>query len=376
MNEWILRLDEGPADGPRLAVKDAIDVAGYPTTVGSPALRDRAAPAAADAPCIATARAFGARIVGKTNLHELCFGTTGLNAAFGHPVNPRWPDLVPGGSSSGSAVAVALGEADVAFGTDTGCSVRMPAACCGIAGLKTTHGRISIDGVWPLAPSFDTIGPLARDVAGLVLGMQMLVPGFSIGGIRPATTVGRLAAPPGVPVDPTFDAAVDRALAAAGFAPEPVALAGWDRAAGSFAVMIDFEAWQSSGRLLATGLVQDYVARRLGPCEQVTSEAYTNARRTATTWTAEVLALLQRSEVLAMPTLSHAPVPVGDKAVMGNGLNLPFNVAGTPAISIPVGPNPGESLQLIAAPGGEELLLATAAVVERAVGILPRLYTG
>ena len=166
MNHWIVQLDEGPADGPRLAVKDAIDVAGTVSTAGCQALADRGLVAADDAPCVATARAAGARLVGKTNLHELCFGTTGLNPTFGDPVNPRWPELVPGGSSSGSAVAVALDEADVAYGTDTGGSVRIPAACCGIAGLKTTHGRVSIEGVWPLSPSLDTVGPLARDVAG------------------------------------------------------------------------------------------------------------------------------------------------------------------------------------------------------------------
>lgn len=367
MNEWIVRLDEGPADGPRLAVKDAIDVAGYVTTAGCVALRDQGLVAERDAPCVATARAFGARIVGKTNLHELCFGTTGLNPAFGNPVNPKWPDLVPGGSSSGSAVAVALSEADVAFGTDTGCSVRMPAACCGIAGLKTTAGRISIEGVWPLSPSFDTIGPLARDVAGLVVGMQMLVPGFSVDGVAPATTIGRLAAPPDVPVAPTFDAAVDRALALAGFAPEPVALDGWALSASAFAIMIGYEAWRSSGHLIATGKVQDYVAKRLGPCELITAQAYADGLRAKADWTAEVLSLLGRYPVLATPTLSHAPVPVSDEANMANGLSFPFNVAGTPAISIPIGSNPGESLQLIAAPGGEELLLATAAVVEKAV---------
>ena len=105
-----------------------------------------------------------ARFVGKTNLHELAYGISGINAAFGTPVNPLDPRRIPGGSSSGSAAAVAADEADVAYGTDTGGSIRIPAACCGIAGLKTTWGRISLDGVHPLAPSLDTVGPMARDV--------------------------------------------------------------------------------------------------------------------------------------------------------------------------------------------------------------------
>src|SRR5687768_561890 len=130
---WITKLDPATdADGLRVAVKDAIDVEGVPTTVGCAAVADVAEPAVADADCVATARVAGARMVGKANLHELCFGTHGGNPWFGHPVNPIAPDRLVGGSSSGSAVAVATDEADVGYGTDTGGSVRLPAACCGI----------------------------------------------------------------------------------------------------------------------------------------------------------------------------------------------------------------------------------------------------
>jgi amidase len=110
--------------------------------------------------------------VGRTNLHELALGVTGINPWFGTPLNPLDSSLAPGGSSSGSAVAVATGEAAVAYGTDTGGSIRFPAACCGVCGLKTTWGRIPVTGVRPLAPSLDTVGPMAADVAGLVLGLQ------------------------------------------------------------------------------------------------------------------------------------------------------------------------------------------------------------
>src|SRR3954470_23910238 len=191
MATFITRLDPDPnATGPRLAVKDLIDVAGVPTTAGCKALADTAEPANADAPCLAGARAAGARIVGKVNLHELAYGTSGINPWYGTPRNPIDPDHVPGGSSSGSAVAVAEGEADVPYGSDTGGSVRIPSACCGTAGLKTTHGRISLEGVWPLSESLDTIGPMARDVAGVVLGMQLLEPGFEPAS-SPPTTIGR-----------------------------------------------------------------------------------------------------------------------------------------------------------------------------------------
>ena len=178
MSTFITRLDT-TGTGPRLAVKDLIDVAGVPTTAGSRAVERGAAPATADAACLAGARAAGARIVGKTNLHELAMLPLGTNQWFGTPVNPLDPALIPGGSSSGSAVAVAAGEADVALGSDTGGSIRIPAACCGITGLKTSYGRVPLDGVRPLAPSLDTVGPMAATVDGLVAGMALLEPGFA-----------------------------------------------------------------------------------------------------------------------------------------------------------------------------------------------------
>src|SRR6204780_5622104 len=164
MGTWVLRL-ANDGQGPRLAVKDCMDVAGLKTTAGCPVVAEMAEPAPADAAVVSSAREGGARIVGKTGLTELCWSASGINHWAGTPVNPRDPRRLPGGSSSGSAVAVATGEADVAFGTDSGGSVPIPAACCGITGLKTTHGRISVKGVYPLAPSLDTVGPLGADVA-------------------------------------------------------------------------------------------------------------------------------------------------------------------------------------------------------------------
>ena len=212
MTTFITRYEtSGP--GVRLAVKDLIDMAGEPTTAGCRAVADRAVPADRDAACLAGAREAGARIVGRTNLHELALGVTGVNQWYGTPVNPLDPTRVPGGSSSGSAVAVATDEADVAYGSDTGGSIRIPAACCGTAGLKTTWGRIPLDGVWPLAPSFDTVGPMARTVAGLVTGMELLEPGFSVAGQDGADlVVGRLP----IEADPAITAALDRALRAGG----------------------------------------------------------------------------------------------------------------------------------------------------------------
>src|SRR6202046_5423662 len=176
---WIVRLDVAAGTpGVRLAVKDCIDVAGLPTTVGCPVIAERARPADRDAAVVGAARRSRAQVLGKTTLAELCWSALGSNAWSGMPVNPADPRRVPGGSSSGSAVAVATGEADVALGTDTGGSVRIPAACCGVVGLKTTWGRVPVQGVYPLARSLDTVGPLGADVAAVELGMRLVEPAF------------------------------------------------------------------------------------------------------------------------------------------------------------------------------------------------------
>lgn len=140
-----LPLDLG-GDGPHVAVKDVIDIAGTPTRAGSRAFADRPA-APTHARVVQSLLDAGCRIVGKTNMHELAFGMTGVNDWTGTPVNPRYPHLVPGRSSSGSATAVAAELCDWALGTDTGDSIRVPAACCGIVGLKPTFGRLSREGL-------------------------------------------------------------------------------------------------------------------------------------------------------------------------------------------------------------------------------------
>ena len=208
MSTWILRMD-ALGTGPKVAIKDLIDVAGTPTTAACAALAAVAEPAERDAACLAGLRAADAAIVGKANLHELACGGTGVNAVFGTPVNPFDASCIPGGSSSGNAVALANHEVDIAIGTDTAGSIRTPSACCGTVGLKTTRGRVPVDGVWPLAPSLDTIGPMARDVAGVVAGMALLEPGFMAGVVAPR--IGRVRLPN---VDPAIDAAVDVLLAA------------------------------------------------------------------------------------------------------------------------------------------------------------------
>jgi amidase len=151
----------GPLNGLSFAIKDVIDVEGRITTCGNPSWRDSHSPAAANAVCVDQLLYAGAHAVGKTVTDELAFGLTGENFFFGTPLNPKAPDRVPGGSSCGSASAVACGLVDFALGTDTGGSVRVPANNCGIFGMRPTLGIASVAGVNPLAPSYDTVGVFA-----------------------------------------------------------------------------------------------------------------------------------------------------------------------------------------------------------------------
>lgn len=155
----------GPLAGLSLGVKDIFDVAGYVTGCGNPDKFAEGSPAMATAPAVQKLLDAGARFAGKTQTEELAFSMLGQNVHFPHPVNPAAPGRVTGGSSSGSVAAVAGGLVDIATGSDTGGSVRVPAGFCGLIGLRTTQGRISLDGTMPLAPSFDTFGWFAKDIA-------------------------------------------------------------------------------------------------------------------------------------------------------------------------------------------------------------------
>jgi amidase len=373
MATFITRLSDG-GDGIRLAVKDLIDVVGVPTTAGSPAVAAQARPAEKDAPCLAGARAAGALIVGKVNLYELAYGASGVNDHFGTPVNPLDPGLVPGGSSSGSAVAVGAGEADVAYGSDTGGSIRVPAAFCGVTGLKTTHGRIPLDGVWPLAPSLDTIGPMARDVAGLAAGLALLEPGFVLDA-APAVRIGRIR-PDGYPVDPVIDEAVDTALRRCGIAVTEVELAGWRAARDTCGVILDAEAVDSNRLLLADPVCRDLLGHevrgRLDEAAAVTTAQLAAARAAQSRWREVMEAALRDVDVLALPTVPFFPPPLAQaRGHHYTAFTNPVNFAGFPALALPV-PSSGRlpaSIQLVGPPNSEALLLATASVIESAAGI-------
>jgi amidase len=363
---WIVRL-EAPGEGPRLAVKDCIDVEGLPTTVGCQLIAEQASPAARDAAVVAAARQAGARIVGKTNLAELCWSASGLNPWSGTPVNPADPQRIPGGSSSGSAVAVAAGEADVALGTDTGGSVRIPAACCGIAGLKTTWGRVPVDGVYPLAPSMDTVGPLGADVAAVELGMRLIEPGFT------ATTcelaVGRIR--PEIDIDPGTDIAVDAALAAAGLRVAGVPGFDFRAANGAGNVLIDVEAYQANAHLLPQlDQLSPQMRRNMTESAAVTADERAAAGRTRLQLRDWFTAMLDRHPFLALPTLAGPPPLLGERGMSLTVLTMPANLAGLPALALPVPGGPAglpASLQLIGPPGAEEQLIALGRIIEAAL---------
>ena len=353
--------------GIRVAVKDLIDLAGSPTSAGCKAQADRAEAATVDAACMAGARAAGARIVGKANLSELAYDAIGDNEWYGAPVNALDPTRIPGGSSSGSAVAIATDEADVAYGSDTGGSIRVPSACCGTVGLKTTHGRVALEGVWPLAQSLDTVGPMAADVANVARGMALLEPGFSPAA-APATAIGRLRI---LGADPEIDSAIDRLLAAAELKVVEVHLEGWSRSESAFESLISGEAWTNNGYLLADrGSISDKIADRIARGAGVSKEMIAQARRVQQSWRDEVEAEFDRVQLLALPSLLGFAPPLShvDRFSL-TALTSPFNVSGSPGLSLPIRV-PGEalpaSLQLVGPQRSEELLCATASVVEAA----------
>ncbi len=366
MTTFLLRLDPGPGGGPTVAVKDLVDVAGTPTTCASRPVEGSAAPARADATCIERVRAGGGRIVGKVNLHELAFGGTGINSYTGTPVNPLDPSRIPGGSSSGSAVAVATGEADVAIGTDTAGSIRTPAACCGVAGLKTTFGRIPVAGVHALAPSLDTVGPMATTVAGLGLGMRLLDPTF--GALPPpAPVLGRVR----LGAAPWVEEAVDRLLRSAGMPTEDVSLPGWDAAEVAGTTILFGEGARTNRDLAAAhgDELGPETLFRLACGAAIGDDDLSSALASATPWRVELAAALARTPVLVTAGIMDDPAPLDDPTRLDTRrLNVAVNLAGIPALVLPVPSGrafPG-SIQLLAGHGHEELLVATAAVLEAA----------
>ncbi|MDH4568900.1 amidase [Pseudomonas sp. BN414] len=355
------RLELGGA-GRTVMVKDTIDIAGHPTRASSRALEE-APDAVRHADVVQALLDAGCRITGKTSLHELAFGTTGLNAWTGTAENPRYPGRVPGGSSSGSAAAVAAGLCDFSLGTDTGGSVRVPAACCGVFGLKPTFGRISRAGVMPAQTSLDCVGPFAARIDLLIEAMAAIDPSFSV---LPTVSGIRLGVVP-VEADPEVLAALDAVLEASDFELFKAPLPGMQAAYDAGLAIINRETWNACGHLVESGLVGADVASRLLAASKTTDADLKEAEAIRAAFTAEVDAALARYPILALPTMPNYPALVTEAADTRAAIGMtafvrPFNLTGHPALSIPF---EGASklpvgLQLVAAKGADELLLAVA----------------
>ncbi|WP_226621074.1 amidase [Alloyangia pacifica] len=361
--------EDGPLADLTLAVKDIFDVAGYRTGSGCP-LRLAASPVRRQtAPAARKLLEAGARFVGKTHTDELAWSMYGMNPHFGTPVNPAAPDRMPGGSSSGSAVAVAGGLADIAIGSDTGGSVRAPASYCGIWGIRPTHGRIPLDLVQPLAASYDTCGLFARDGETLLRAMAVLLDGETL----PLPDTPELLRP----VDMLAQLG-EEALSVwqAGFGALPsrevrVYPEGVDAAYTAFlrTVGADARDWalpfiHSSGMPLARGIDQ-----RAEAAEALTEAEIAGGQAARRAFAAHVEALLGPSGVILAPAVHDAPFRLDPPLEVfdrfrhdASRLLCVAGLAGLPQVVFPAGSVDGApyGLSLIGPRGSDLSLLALA----------------
>ena len=350
-------------DGPTVAIKDCIDIAGYTTAVGSEAFAKRD-PAANNATVVDTMIAAGCRIIGKSNMHELAYGMTGANAYFGTPVNPTWPDRIPGGSSSGSAVAVAAGLCDFAVGTDTGGSVRQPAVCCGIFGFKPTFGRVSRAGLTPVNSSLDCVGVFARDMAMLQTGMEAIDPTFQRSTLSHTPKLARIKSDLSREVGDPLVIALIESYPDMAYEQLPHLGAAFD--AGM--TVIAYEMAAEFGHLIDENApLGEDVRARLVAARDITKEQYDTANYIRATFTDEVDALLARYDAILTPALPIIPPTLEDAKDPAAILPLtrflrPFNLSGHPAITLPARTNAGlpVGLQIVGRKGDDEHLCAIA----------------
>ncbi len=362
----------GPLAGTTFAAKDIYDIAGHKTGFGSPDWLETHAPAAATAPAVRRLLDAGADLVGKTHTDEMAYSLNGENPHYGTPVNPNAPGRIPGGSSNGSVAAVAGALCDFALGSDTGGSVRAPASFCGVFGIRPTHGRIPLDGVCPLAPSFDTVGWFARDVALLERVGKVL-----LGDDRPGMPGRLLLAQDafdiaGEAISRALEPAVKRVGALLGAA-EPVTvapegLAEWFQA---FRVLQGAEVWVQHGEWV--GRVKPRFGA--GVKERMAWVATIDARRVGLAKARRediarrMQALLADGAVLVLPTVpgiaplkNRPPEETDDFRARAMSLLSIAGLARLPQVSLPLARLEGcpLGLSLVAARGADAMLLALA----------------
>ncbi len=360
-------------------VKDNFDVAGTVSSVGSMAFAN-AACATQNADVVSALLAAGFRLTGKLNMHELAYGLTGVNSVFGTPVNPLFPDRIPGGSSSGSAAAVAAGELDFSLGTDTGGSVRLPAACCGIFGFKPTFGRLSRVGIQPLDSELDCVGVFARNVEMIERCMQAMDSSF-VGGLDsgPKTLrLGVLSVESDSRVGEIYAQAIEQISALADVELEIVELTGIGPAYEAGLTLISREAVTAFGDLPESQLGAD-VAQRIKNAHGLTSEQCAQADSAREQFVAEVSKVLGQLDALLTPTLPE--LPLSRNEALAGAVDLtstyyvrPFNVSGNPAITLPIGGNAAPvGLQVIGKHQEDSKVCAIAKLLATAIN-LPTYY--
>lgn len=359
--------DRGPLHGLPVAVKDMIDVRGLPTTAGARHFTGHVAEQ--DAACVARLREAGAIIIGKTTTHEFANGPTGDLSANGPTHNPHAVDRMAGGSSSGSAAAVAAGIVPLALGTDTGGSVRVPAACCGVVGLKPTYGAVPTSGVFPLAPSLDTVGVLARSSAECRLAWTALTTGETAHGQDGLPSIGWLEPSTVHPVEPR----IARAARLAVGEPSTVSLPQIRDLREAYRVIQGRESYAVHVDRLATEaeLYSDEVRDRLFAGGDVHDWEYVRALERRDRVRESVMEVFRRVDFLALPTIPLTAPPLGSREwrVAGEpvdvrtallSLTSPWSVLGLPAVSVPAGRVDGLPIgvQLVGPPGSEYRLLS------------------
>jgi aspartyl-tRNA(Asn)/glutamyl-tRNA(Gln) amidotransferase subunit A len=351
-------------------VKDLFDTAGVRTTYGSAVFADHVPEASA--PSVTLLEAAGWVNVGKANLHEFAYGVTSQNLHYGVVPNPGAPGRTAGGSSGGSAAALAAGLADGALGTDTGGSIRIPAACCGVTGFKPTFGLVAIDGVFPLAPTYDHAGPMARDVAGCVELLTALVPGFTAA--CPLDSLDDV--PVGVAwADECEPLVRERVLAAVACFPQRDAVEFPDAEGTQALYMREIADVHAELYAESSDLYGDNIRPKIERCLAVVDREVDAAatRRDELRDAAETA--LGEHRLLLTPTLGFVapPADVDELATRGSFVRFtyPFNALGWPALALPAGPAENgwpSSVQLVGRPGDDAFVLAAGLALEAALG--------
>jgi aspartyl-tRNA(Asn)/glutamyl-tRNA(Gln) amidotransferase subunit A len=363
---FITRIDDPPA-GTRLAVKDILDTAGVRTTYGSLVFEDHVPESSAEA--VSLLESSGYADVGKANLHEFAFGMTSENPHYGTVPNPIAAGRIAGGSSGGSAAALAAGMADAALGSDTAGSIRAPAACCGVVGFKPTHGLVPMAGCFPLAPSFDHVGPMARTVEECALMMAALAPDLD-----PVPEV----APGDVRVGVAWLGEADSLVRAR---VEEAAATFPNRRELNLPAMppgVQHIRMRETAEIHVK-LFSEYrdryghdVAEKLDRCLEITDREYEAGLETRERYRERLAELMRGVDVLLTPTLPTVapPVGVGDLALRPRMtlFTYPFNAIGAPALALPCGTAEADlpaSVQIVGRPGMDALVLGVGALLER-----------